>query len=442
MGFRRVFRPGFRRWAAAIVVGSSREGARKRTAEVVRLDFSKRARPIAAFVVASIAVLGPAAPSVAQVTDRSALIRKLLPSVVEIHTRRAVDQTPPGQDSTLKEATGSGFVISADGYIVTNRHVIDDAYDVSVWFGDGERYGAHVVGKGRTYDLALLKITPAMALRPVPFGNSDAVEVGQPVLVIGSPFGLGVTVTAGIVSAVGRDLNFTHFDQFLQTDAAINRGNSGGPMFNLDGEVVGINTALFSPGKDSGFVGVGYAIPATDAAMLVPLLKQYGFLKAGSLRIYVQPVTAPIAQALGIAKRGVIVASIAADGPAAGKLSVGGVLTSVDGRPIDSLLDYYRRVSVALERSIEFEVLRGGALMRVALMPVQWAEEVQASVSSARLKRRFLPTHHPCASASRPQPSTTRTGAPTGFLKIGQGSSSPRSCRPPLELLQGCRSAM
>lgn len=235
-----------------------------------------------------------------------------------------------------QSSLGSGFVIDAkNGYIVTNNHVIKDADEIRVTFHNDKTLKAEVIGHDEKTDLALLKVDPKeIALVEVSFGNSDKSRVGDWILAIGNPFGLGGTVTAGIISARQRNINAGPYDDFLQTDASINRGNSGGPMFNLDGEVIGINTAIFSP--TGGSVGIGFAIPSNLAIPVVKQLKEFGRTRRGWLGVRIQSVTDEIAESLGMEDvKGALVAAITPDGPAdKGKIQVGDVIIQFNGKAI------------------------------------------------------------------------------------------------------------
>jgi len=243
---------------------------------------------------------------------------------------------------------GSGFVIDADkGYIVTNGHVVKDAEDVRVTFHDDTTVDAEVVGKDDKMDLAVLKVKVDKdhKLTAVPFGDSDKMRVGDWVLAIGNPFGLGGTVTAGIVSAQQRDINAGPYDDFIQTDASINRGNSGGPMFNMNGDVIGINTAIFSP--SGGSVGIGFAIPSNLAKPVIQQLISFGHTRRGWLGVRIQSVTDEIAESLGKGTpHGALVASITPSGPAekAG-LQPGDIITGFDGKNISEMRELPRIVA-------------------------------------------------------------------------------------------------
>ncbi len=221
-----------------------------------------------------------------------------------------------GQAPQQRRATalGSGFIISADGYIVTNNHVIDGADEITVRLHEGETLPAKLIGRDPKTDVALLKVEPAKDLPFVKWGDSDHARIGDWAVAIGNPFGLGGTVTAGIISARNRDINQGPYDDFIQTDASINRGNSGGPLFNLDGDVIGINSAIYSP--SGGSVGIGFAIPSAIANSVVDQLKEYGRTRRGWLGVHIQTVTDDIADSVGLdTSTGAMVARVSDDGP-------------------------------------------------------------------------------------------------------------------------------
>ncbi|MEM9342057.1 MAG: trypsin-like peptidase domain-containing protein [Pseudomonadota bacterium] len=270
------------------------------------------------------------------------------------------DQFTPRRSPSPRQGVGSRFIISEDGLIVTNHHVINAAASVTVTFDTGEEVDATVVGSDPLTDIALLDIE-GQDHPMVPFGSSEDLQVGEEVIAVGSPFGLGGTVTSGIISAKSRNINSGPFDDFLQTDAAINRGNSGGPLFNMDGEVVGVNTAIYSP--DGGSVGIGFSVPADLVTEIVQDLKDDGEIDRSWLGVQIKPVTEEVAHVLGLsAGDGVMIEDVIQDSPAeAAGLEVGDVILTFGGTEITELRDLTR--SVATNPSGEttsIEVFRGG----------------------------------------------------------------------------------
>ncbi|OCP00164.1 serine protease [Ensifer sp. LC11] len=255
------------------------------------------------------------------------------------------DQSPEPRQGQRAEALGSGFVVSADGYIVTNNHVIDKASGITVTLDDGTQLPAKLVGADPKNDLAVLKIKPSKPLATVGWGDSDALRVGDQVLAIGNPFGIGTTVTSGIVSARGRDLNSGPYDDFIQIDAPINHGNSGGPLVDAQGKVVGIDTAIYSP--NGGSVGVGFAIPSDQARKVVATLMKDGSIEHGFIGVQIQPVTADIADAIGLGQpEGALVAGVNGGTPAAkAGLKAGDVINAFGGSPVKSPRDLSRMVA-------------------------------------------------------------------------------------------------
>ncbi len=258
---------------------------------------------------------------------------------------------------------GSGFVIDAEkGYIITNNHVIRDAEEVRVTFQDDETLDAEIIGHDEKTDLAVLKIDPSKKkLTAVKFGNSDVLRVGDWVVAIGNPFGLGGTVTAGIISARARDINAGPYDDFIQTDASINRGNSGGPMFDLNGEVIGINTAIFSP--SGGSVGIGFAIPSALAKPVIDQIIEFGRTRRGWLGVRIQKVTDEIAEVLGLPKAtGALIASVNDDGPAkAAGLVPGDIVLEFNGKVVDDMRELPRIVAeTPIEQQVSLVYWRDG----------------------------------------------------------------------------------
>ena len=271
-----------------------------------------------------------------------------------------------GRNLQLPPATslGSGFIIdAARGYIITNNHVVDGADEVRVTLHDDTTMPATVVGRDEKIDIAVLQVKTAKKLTAVRFGDSAKQRVGDWVVAIGNPFGLGGTVTAGIVSAESRDINAGPYDDFIQTDASINRGNSGGPMFNTAGEVVGINTAIFSPSGGGGSVGIGFAIPSNLARPVIDQIIKYGHTRRGWMGVRIQAVTDDIAESLGLSSaEGAMIASITANAPAAkAGLKAGDVILDFDGRAIDAMRTLPRAVAeTEIGRKVKVTYWRDG----------------------------------------------------------------------------------
>lgn len=257
---------------------------------------------------------------------------------------------------------GSGFVIDPSGLIVTNNHVIEAADEITINFNDGQRLKViEVVGKDTKTDLAILRVKPEKPLVSVGFGNSTKMRVGDWVLAIGNPFGLGGTVTVGIISAKKRDINSGPYDEFIQTDAAINRGNSGGPLFNMDGEVIGVNTAIISP--SGGSIGIGFAVPSNTATHVIEQLRKFGETRRGWLGVRIQTVTESIAESLGMNEpQGALVASITPDSPAAkAGLEAGDVILEFNEHPIKSMRELPKVVArTIIGDNVDVEVMRNG----------------------------------------------------------------------------------
>jgi len=333
------------------------------------------------------------------------LAQKLLPSVVNISTTSTtksrsgspeLPQFPPGspfedffrdffdrnrpQEQRRATSLGSGFIIDKSGVVVTNNHVIQDADEITVILHDNTRLKAELLGRDPKTDLAVLKVTPENDLPAVPFGNSDQLRVGDWVMAIGNPFGLGGTVTAGIVSARGRNINSGPYDDFIQTDASINRGNSGGPLFNMDGEVVGINTAIFSP--TGGSIGIGFSIPTSTAQGIIKQLRDFGRTRRGWLGVRIQQVTDEIAESLGLDKTsGALVAEVTEGSPAEdGKIKARDVILSFNGQPVNEMRNLPRIVAgTEIGKKVPVEVWRDGKKVTVDVS-VGELEEEQASL--------------------------------------------------------------
>ncbi len=271
-------------------------------------------------------------------------------------------QMKPQQRQAQKaQAVGTGFIVDANGWIVTNFHVAGKADSITVTLTDGRKLPAKLMGGDEKTDLALLKVESDKPLPFVTFADATKVRVGQPVMAVGNPFGLGGTVTTGIVSARGRDIHSGPFDDYIQTDAAINRGNSGGPLFDMDGKVIGINTAIFSP--SGGSVGLGFAIPSSLAEPVVAQLKANGKVERGLLGVQIQPVTEELAQSMSLgSEKGALVAQVQPDSPAlAAGIKSGDVIKSVDGKNVETIRDLTRMISaVKPGTSVKLDLWRDG----------------------------------------------------------------------------------
>jgi serine protease Do len=267
------------------------------------------------------------------------------------------DAPPQRRASSL----GSGFIIDEAGYVVTNNHVIQGADEVTVILNDGTRMKADIIGRDTKTDLALLKVTPTKPLKAVKFGDSDKLRLGEWVIAIGNPFSLGGTVTAGIVSARNRDIQSGPYDNYIQTDAAINRGNSGGPLFNLAGEVIGVNTAIISP--TGGSIGIGFAVPSKTVMPVIAQLKEFKEVRRGWLGVRIQQVTDDIAESLNIRPpHGALVAGVDDKGPAkpAG-IEPGDVVVKFDGRDVKEMHDLPRIVAdTPVGKEVDVVVIRKG----------------------------------------------------------------------------------
>lgn len=359
------------------------------------------------FVVAVFAV-NPAAARGAP-DSFADLAERLLPSVVNIQTTQRASQQaeaprfqlPPGspleefferfnrpeEDRPQRRATslGSGFIVDANGYIVTNRHVINGADEIFVVLHDDERFKAELVGDDEKTDLALLKIDTDRSLTAVGWGRSEKSRVGDWVVAIGNPLGLGGTVTAGIISARGRDIRSGPYDDYIQTDAPINRGNSGGPLFNLDGEVIGVNTAIYSP--NGGSIGIGFAIPSRLASGVIGQLREFGTTRRGWLGVTIQQVTDDIAESLGLSDAiGALVATVHKDSPAAAAgVRTGDVILMFNGKTVPSSRKLPAMVAeTGVGQIVAVQVWRGGETIDVDVTLGELEKVDLASLTTGR----------------------------------------------------------
>ena len=353
------------------------------------------------------------------------LAERLSPAVVNISTSQVLDPREmeiPGvpEDSPLNDffdefleqqqgarpqrvqSLGSGFVIDPDGIVITNNHVIDGADRIEVTFTDGTTLPAEIAGTDPKTDLAVLRVKSDRKLPHVELGDSDKARVGDWVIAIGNPFGLGGTVTAGIVSALNRDIHAGNYDDFIQTDAAINRGNSGGPLFDLEGRVVGVNSAIISPSGAS--VGIGFAVPTSTVKPIVDQILKYGETRRGWIGVRIQSVTPEIAESLGLGTaRGALIAGVSPGGPAAAAgLEAGDIVLAFDGRNIATMRDLPRVVAeAAIGSSVDMQIFRGG-------------ETLTRRIEVARLEDE---------ADEKPETSATKPAIPEKTVVLGLGLS-------------------
>jgi serine protease Do len=383
-----------------------------------KLALSRRLRLMGAAVTIGAASVLASVPAFARGPDGIAdIAEKVIDAVVNISTSQTVEakgggampQLPPGSpfeeffDDFFKNrrgpgggskggdkngdvqprktnSLGSGFIVDTSGIVVTNNHVIADADEINVIMNDGTKIKAELVGVDKKTDLAVLKFKPVKPLVAVKFGDSDKLRLGEWVIAIGNPFSLGGSVTAGIVSARNRDISQGPYDNYIQTDAAINRGNSGGPLFNLDGEVVGVNTLIISP--TGGSIGLGFAVPSKTVAGVVDQLRQFGELRRGWLGVRIQQVTDEIAESLNIKPaRGALVAGVDDKGPAkpAG-IEPGDVVVKFDGKDVKDPKDLSRVVAdTAVGKEVDVVIIRKGAeeTRKVTLGRLEDSDKVQ-----------------------------------------------------------------
>lgn len=297
-----------------------------------------------------------------------------------------------GQNRTRRVTSlGSGFIIDASGVVVTNNHVISEADEIKVILQDGSELPAKVVGRDQRTDLAVLRIEPKSRLVAVNWADSDRARVGDWVLAIGNPLGFGGTVTAGIVSARGRNIGSGPYDDFIQTDAPINKGNSGGPLFNTTGEVIGVNTAIISPTGAS--IGIGFSVPSNMARMVVRQILEFGKARRGWLGVVIQPVTPEMTQALGLDRaRGALVADVTVNGPARGRIEPGDVIITFDGKPVPNSEALPRMVAeTAIGKQVPVEVMRKGRSQSLTITLGELPDAEQAQPASSRQQQEGSP---------------------------------------------------
>lgn len=386
-------------------------------------DISRQVGRSAVIALAGAALVLPAllSPAAARGPDGIAdVAERVIDAVVNISTSQSLDQkssatptpqVPPGSpfeeffDDFFKNrpgerggstrpdrqprrvnSLGSGFIIDDAGIVVTNNHVIADADEVTVILNDGTRLKAEILGRDTKVDLAVLKVTPTSPLKALKFGDSEKLRLGEWVIAIGNPFSLGGTVTAGIVSARNRDIQSGPYDNYIQTDASINRGNSGGPLFNLDGEVIGVNTAIISP--SGGSIGIGFAVPSKTVMAVIDQLRQFGETRRGWLGVRIQPVTDEIGEALNIKPaRGTLIAGIDDKGPAkAAGIETGDVILKFDGKDIKETRDLTRMVAdTPIDKEVEVVIIRKGKeeIKKVKIGRLEDTDKKLASVKPA-----------------------------------------------------------
>ena len=369
---------------------------------------------LAVLLAAAIAWPSLSGPAAARGPDNIADVAEaVIDAVVNISTKQTVDmsnnampQLPPGSpfeeffDEFFKNrrgqggpnggsqtprrvnSLGSGFIIDASGLVVTNNHVIAEADEINVILNDDTTLKAEIIGRDTKTDLALLRVKPDKPLKAVKFGDSDKLRLGEWVIAIGNPFSLGGTVTAGIVSARNRDINSGPYDNYIQTDAAINRGNSGGPLFNLNGEVIGVNTAIISP--SGGSIGIGFAVPSKTVVGVIDQLREYKEVRRGWLGVRIQQVTDEIADSLNVKPtRGALIAGIDDKGPAkpAG-IEPGDVIVKFDGKDIKEMRDLPKIVAeTPVGKDVEVTIIRKGKEEKKIVTLGRLADEKQAALT-------------------------------------------------------------
>ncbi|HEY7578875.1 MAG TPA: trypsin-like peptidase domain-containing protein [Acetobacteraceae bacterium] len=308
-------------------------------------------------------------------TGEAAVAQLAMPAVVNISSWKLRPASNPGDPARRVKTYGSGFIIDSSGIIVTNKHVIDGALNITVIFDNGDRKSGKLLAVAAMLDVAVVKVDVDHPLPTLKWGDSNALRVGDPVLTIGNPLGLGMSVSAGIVSALNRDIQDTPFDNYIQTDSAINHGNSGGPMIDTDGDVVGVDTALYNPEEAGGFIGIGFAIPADSAKFVVEHLLDPKHPPPGWLGVTLQDMTEELALALGVGSaKGSIISAVDEPGPAvAAGLRPGDILLAIDGtQPSDSRAYMRRIVQLPVGRQVRLTIWRDGKADGVTATVGEW----------------------------------------------------------------------
>jgi serine protease Do len=304
----------------------------------------------------------------------ASIARQAMPAVVNISAWQVHPSAKAGGPTRRVKVYGSGFIVDPTGIIITNKHVVDDATNLTAIFRDGDRAPARLIAAAAMLDLAVLKVDVGQTLPYLRWGNSDALEVADPVLAIGNPLAIGMSVSTGVVSALNRDLQDTPFDSYIQTDAAINHGNSGGPLINQAGEVVGIDTALYNPDQKGGFIGIGFAIPSSTAKFVVGRLLDPSHPKPAWLGVTLDDMTQELARALGLPQStGAIISEVDPAGPGSASLRPGDVLEALNGVRLNDSRAFMRAiVTMAIGQAAHLTVWRDGTEQAITATAAEW----------------------------------------------------------------------
>jgi serine protease Do len=304
----------------------------------------------------------------------ASIARQAMPAVVNISAWQVHPSAKAGGPTRRVKVYGSRFIVDPTGIIITNKHVVDDATNLTAIFRDGDRAPARLIAAAAMLDLAVLKVDVGQTLPYLRWGNSDALEVADPVLAIGNPLAIGMSVSTGVVSALNRDLQDTPFDSYIQTDAAINHGNSGGPLINQAGEVVGIDTALYNPDQKGGFIGIGFAIPSSTAKFVVGRLLDPSHPKPAWLGVTLDDMTQELARALGLPQStGAIISEVDPAGPGSASLRPGDVLEALNGVRLNDSRAFMRAiVTMAIGQAAHLTVWRDGTEQAITATAAEW----------------------------------------------------------------------